>query len=144
MVLTCCYKIVHEVLSLIRLVVGFGHQHKVGTLKAYKNYPSCISCNGRQVGEVYGLKRKIMITDEIKFKGALKVDIIRVWNSTKTKFKDINEYDFFNEELSKLHQPTVIKNEVAVCPKCKSDNMTDKTGNIGTCFDCYHIWQTVL
>jgi hypothetical protein len=48
-----------------------------------------------------------MITDEIKFKGALKVDIIRVWNSTKTKFKDINEYDFFNEELSKLHQPTV-------------------------------------
>ena len=46
--------------------------------------------------------------------------------------------------LSKLHQPTVIKNEVEVCPKCKSDNMTDKTGNIGTCFDCYHIWQTVL
>jgi hypothetical protein len=60
------------------------------------------------------------MTDEIQFKGALKVDIIRVWNSTKTNFKDINAYDFFNENESKLPQPTVIKNEVAVCDVCES------------------------
>jgi hypothetical protein len=46
--------------------------------------------------------------------------------------------------LSKLHQHDVIKNEVAVCPKCKSENMSDATGNIGTCFDCYHLWQNGL
>jgi hypothetical protein len=55
-----------------------------------------------------------------------------------------NFQDVADAILSKLHQPTVIKNEVAVCPKCKSENMTDATGNIGTCFDCYHVWQTVL
>lgn len=36
---------VYEGLSLIRLVVGFDHQHKVGKQEAYKNYPSYISYN---------------------------------------------------------------------------------------------------
>jgi ribosomal protein L37AE/L43A len=47
-------------------------------------------------------------------------------------------------ELKKLRVADVIKSEASVCPKCKSENMSDATGNIGTCFDCYHVWQTVL
>lgn len=43
---------VYEGLSLIRLVVGFDHQHKVGKQEAYKNYPSYISYNGWVYGQV--------------------------------------------------------------------------------------------
>ena len=42
---------VYEGLSLIRLVVGFDHQHKVGKQEAYKNYPSYISYNSSGIAE---------------------------------------------------------------------------------------------
>lgn len=46
---------VYEGLSLIRLVVGFDHQHKVGKQEAYKNYPSYISYNGKAALRWQGL-----------------------------------------------------------------------------------------
>lgn len=49
-----------------------------------------------------------------------------------------NDLDELNQALS---QHDVIK---SVCPKCKSSNMSDGTGKIGTCFECYHVWQTDL
>jgi len=57
-------------------------------------------------------------------------------NCGNTYYSD--EYVNWLEEQLHIHDVSV-----SVCPKCKSENMSDGTGNIGTCFDCYHIWQTV-
>lgn len=40
-----CYEYVRVVLSLRRLVAGFGHQYKAGTLEACKNSPTRIIHN---------------------------------------------------------------------------------------------------
>ena len=44
-----CYEYVRVVLSLRRLVAGFGHQHKAGTLEACKNAPTRIIHNGSRL-----------------------------------------------------------------------------------------------
>ena len=48
------------------------------------------------------------------------------------------------QELSKLHQPTVIKNEVTVCPECGCNKVQKLVGGNYSCMNAYCEWQTVL
>ena len=76
---------------------------------------------GEKLSHVEQLKREVLTGEELK-------DII----------------DFFIQELSKLHQPTVIKNEVAVCPECGCNKVQKIAGDNYSCMNAYCEWQTVL
>lgn len=77
-----------------------------------------IEPNVESVGEVYGLKRKIMNTR----KELRKEFCDKVWNEEFDSEKLVNRYTLWLEQKivdlrreSKLHQPTVIS---AVCSEC--------------------------
>lgn len=63
-----------------------------------------------------------------------------------SSYLDSSLGNVITEEKHNIIADEILKtlDDSSVCPKCKSKNMSDGTGGIGTCFDCHHIWKAAL